>query len=168
MGYFPVRYNSRVVIYERKMFIRFSTGCPQQIFSIPIVNDPLGRFTCAAVDACGCGRQLHFQRDTNFSKFLHCNILLQLHASNAACVNKPLWQTEFAAVISPIIPFWHWWLWNKSAYYFKNIFAFLSVRLHDSIQEESFHYLVFDLWVPSFQPTYPSVFIVWSCPIRRN
>ena len=27
MGYFPVRYNSRVVIYERKMFIRLATGC---------------------------------------------------------------------------------------------------------------------------------------------
>ena len=26
MGYFPVRYNSRVVIYERKMFIRLATG----------------------------------------------------------------------------------------------------------------------------------------------
>ena len=25
MGYFQVRYNSRVVIYERKMFIRFTT-----------------------------------------------------------------------------------------------------------------------------------------------
>ena len=30
MGYFPVRYNSRVVIYERKIFIRLATescGC---------------------------------------------------------------------------------------------------------------------------------------------
>ena len=26
MGYFPVRYNSRVVIYKRKMFIRLATG----------------------------------------------------------------------------------------------------------------------------------------------
>ena len=26
MGYFPVRYDSRVVIYERKMFIRLTTG----------------------------------------------------------------------------------------------------------------------------------------------
>ena len=26
MGYFRVRYNSRVVIYERKMFIRLATG----------------------------------------------------------------------------------------------------------------------------------------------
>ena len=25
MGYFPVRYDSRVVIYERKMFIRLAT-----------------------------------------------------------------------------------------------------------------------------------------------
>ena len=25
MGYFPVRYESRVVIYERKMFIRLAT-----------------------------------------------------------------------------------------------------------------------------------------------
>ena len=28
MGYFPVRYDSRVVIYERKMFI----GCPRLVF----------------------------------------------------------------------------------------------------------------------------------------
>ena len=26
MGYFPVRYNSRVVIYKHKMFIRLATG----------------------------------------------------------------------------------------------------------------------------------------------
>ena len=26
MGYFPVRHDSRVVIYERKMFIRLATG----------------------------------------------------------------------------------------------------------------------------------------------
>ena len=26
MGYFPFRYDSRVVIYERKMFIRLATG----------------------------------------------------------------------------------------------------------------------------------------------
>ena len=26
MGYFPVRYDSRVVIYELKMFIRLATG----------------------------------------------------------------------------------------------------------------------------------------------
>ena len=26
MGYFQVRYDSRVVIYERKMFIRLATG----------------------------------------------------------------------------------------------------------------------------------------------
>ena len=26
MGYFPVRYDPRVVIYERKMFIRLATG----------------------------------------------------------------------------------------------------------------------------------------------
>ena len=26
MGYFPVRYDSRVIIYDRKMFIRLATG----------------------------------------------------------------------------------------------------------------------------------------------
>ena len=26
MGYFPVRYDSRVVIFERRMFIRLATG----------------------------------------------------------------------------------------------------------------------------------------------
>ena len=26
MGYFPVKYDSRVVLYERKMFIRLATG----------------------------------------------------------------------------------------------------------------------------------------------
>ena len=26
MGYFPVSYDSRVIIYERKMFIRLATG----------------------------------------------------------------------------------------------------------------------------------------------
>ena len=32
MGYFPVRYDSRVVIYERKMFIRLVTGLNISIF----------------------------------------------------------------------------------------------------------------------------------------
>ena len=31
IGYFPVRYDSRVVIYERKMFIRLATGAGIQI-----------------------------------------------------------------------------------------------------------------------------------------
>ena len=30
MGYFPVKYNSRVVIYERKMFIILATGLGQK------------------------------------------------------------------------------------------------------------------------------------------
>ena len=33
MGYFPVRYDSRVVIYERKVFIRLATDSQ--------LNDPL-------------------------------------------------------------------------------------------------------------------------------
>ena len=33
MGYFPVRYDSRVVIYEHKMFIRLATG---HIVLVPI------------------------------------------------------------------------------------------------------------------------------------
>ena len=32
MGYFPVRYDSRVIIYERKMFIRLATGHSDSIF----------------------------------------------------------------------------------------------------------------------------------------
>ena len=31
MGYFPVRYDSRVVIYERKMFIRLATDRPDSV-----------------------------------------------------------------------------------------------------------------------------------------
>ena len=31
MGYFPVRYDSRVVIYERKMFIRLATDLFQAL-----------------------------------------------------------------------------------------------------------------------------------------
>ena len=31
MGYFPVRYDSRVVIYERKIFIRLATGIEEVI-----------------------------------------------------------------------------------------------------------------------------------------
>ena len=98
MGYFPVRYNSRVVIYERKMFIRFSTGCTQQILSIPIVNDPLGRFTCAAVDACGCGRQLHFQIFLNFCTATFCcscTHQMQLVWMNLyGRLNLPLWHHQ--------------------------------------------------------------------------
>ena len=32
MGYFPVRYDSRVVIYERKMFIRLVTDVIKKLF----------------------------------------------------------------------------------------------------------------------------------------
>ena len=31
MGYFPVMYDSRVVIYERKMFKRLATGFDHQV-----------------------------------------------------------------------------------------------------------------------------------------
>ena len=31
MGYFPVRFDSRVVIYERKMFIRLAAGCESAV-----------------------------------------------------------------------------------------------------------------------------------------
>ena len=31
MGYFPIRYDSRVVIYERKMFIRLATGFTEAV-----------------------------------------------------------------------------------------------------------------------------------------
>ena len=34
MGYFPVRCNSRVVIYERKMFIRLVTGGMVLLYSV--------------------------------------------------------------------------------------------------------------------------------------
>ena len=36
MGYFPVRYDSRVVIYECKMFIRLATGLPSYFTFLPI------------------------------------------------------------------------------------------------------------------------------------
>ena len=41
MGYFQVRYDSRVVIYDRKMFIRLATcsSCPE-----PLIKDP-GKIT---------------------------------------------------------------------------------------------------------------------------
>ena len=39
MGYIPVSYNSRVVIYERKMFIRLGTGLlPRLYFSYNHLN----------------------------------------------------------------------------------------------------------------------------------
>ena len=41
-------------------------------------------------DACGCGRQLRFHRDRKISIFLHRTLLLQPHASIAACLNEPL------------------------------------------------------------------------------
>ena len=50
MGYFPVRYDSRVLIYERKMFIRLATGpTPINILalkfsSILIGSDERGAF----------------------------------------------------------------------------------------------------------------------------
>ena len=31
MGYFQVRYDSRVVIYEHKLYIRLATGGPQNV-----------------------------------------------------------------------------------------------------------------------------------------
>ena len=35
MAYFTVRFNSRVIIYERKMFIRLATGEEEQIEIMP-------------------------------------------------------------------------------------------------------------------------------------
>ena len=40
MGCFQVRCNSRVVIYERKLFIRLVTGLvPVEIFLVPLLFD---------------------------------------------------------------------------------------------------------------------------------
>ena len=36
MGYFPVRYDARVVIYERKLFIRLATGHTERGLQIHI------------------------------------------------------------------------------------------------------------------------------------
>ena len=32
MGHFPVKYDSRVIIYARKIFIRLATGHPARLF----------------------------------------------------------------------------------------------------------------------------------------
>ena len=48
MGYFPVRYDSRVIIYERKMFIRLATGLlkiPQSSHTTEFVTKVVF-FTC--------------------------------------------------------------------------------------------------------------------------
>lgn len=39
------------------------------------------------------------------------------------------------------------------------IFPFFAVRLHDSLQDETNHYLIFDLWV--FTPNFPFKWITW-------
>ena len=39
MGYFPVKYDSRVVIYERKMFIRLATEITPYYESGAIIYD---------------------------------------------------------------------------------------------------------------------------------
>ena len=41
MGYFPLRYDSRVVIYECKMFVRLATGC-----SSPSTEEIRGQSDC--------------------------------------------------------------------------------------------------------------------------
>ena len=47
MGYFPVSYDSRVVIYERKMFIRLATEiCSQNV--LRFVNYDRGPFIILA------------------------------------------------------------------------------------------------------------------------
>ena len=51
MGYFPVRYDSRVVIYERKMFIRLATG----LSGLVVMGDD----TCLKVVGSNPGHFLH-------------------------------------------------------------------------------------------------------------
>ena len=46
MGYFQVRYDSRVVKYERKLFIRLATGIaePTQVLEVRPVNNQTGAY----------------------------------------------------------------------------------------------------------------------------
>ena len=37
MGCFQVRYNSRVIIYDRKLFIRLATGCNATTINISLI-----------------------------------------------------------------------------------------------------------------------------------
>ena len=58
MGYFQVRYNTRIVIYEHKMFIRLPTG-----------------LVVKGGDSCSKGRELESQRqilDVNSFTFVCC------------------------------------------------------------------------------------------------
>ena len=48
MGYFPVRYTSRVVIYERKMFIRLATRLPLHVFRCIATCVYLYKGTCVS------------------------------------------------------------------------------------------------------------------------
>ena len=41
MGYFPIRYDSRVVIYDHKMFIRLATGPNTDIVGPVFHSEPL-------------------------------------------------------------------------------------------------------------------------------
>ena len=65
MGYFPVRYDSRVIIYDRTGFIRLTGGCNRIL-----ANAKLGSiFQCVKFEDKMCGtkmRKIFPQEDADF------------------------------------------------------------------------------------------------------
>ena len=50
MGYFQVRYDSRVVIYDHRAFIRLATGEPPMKGSFEVVTLPIGHHGYVDID----------------------------------------------------------------------------------------------------------------------
>ena len=73
MGYFPVRYNSRVIIYERKMFIRLATGeYHNELYALP--TSTMGG-SCGSVEGAVASKTRGLQFESGHRQIL-CSIFI--------------------------------------------------------------------------------------------
>ena len=131
MGYFPVRYDSRVVIYEHKMFIRLATGLPQ---------------------TCSRERDGNNNDDTKehlwqFKSFITRSHLVgrtrrAVKAKQKSSINSPLWHWQsFQVQDKPLISASHSPAEKSSATTFNRAIAARVTRRHLSVV----HFVLFTM-----------------------
>ena len=86
MGYFPVRYDSRVIIYERKMFIRLATGeYHNELYALPTSTMGGG---CGSVEGAVTSKTRGLQFESGHRQIFMFNIYFTVNCWNADNIEK--------------------------------------------------------------------------------
>ena len=86
MGYFPVRYDSRVIIYERKMFIRLATGeYHNELYALPTSTMGGG---CGSVEGAVTSKTRGLQFESGHRQIFMFNNYFTVNCWNADNIEK--------------------------------------------------------------------------------